>query len=100
VARPTAAPDQAVAIEHRVDGAFGRNPDIAVAATSSWHARPFLISPFARRIGSRSQALIAHTYRKWFRAIAEPVGIPKEVWSMDAHAGGATETDEAGPRSR
>src|SRR3981081_1803205 len=30
VARPTAAPDQAVAIEHRVDGAFGRNPDIAV----------------------------------------------------------------------
>ena len=30
VARPAAAPDQAVAIEHRVDGAFGRNPDIAV----------------------------------------------------------------------
>src|SRR5712691_5142429 len=30
VARPATAPDQAVAIEHRVDGAFGRNPDIAV----------------------------------------------------------------------
>ena len=30
MARPAAAPDQAVAIEHRVDGAFGRNPDIAV----------------------------------------------------------------------
>src|SRR6478752_7019358 len=30
VARPAAAPDQAVAIEHRVDGAFGWNPDIAV----------------------------------------------------------------------
>src|ERR1700730_4183345 len=30
VARPAAAPDQAVAIEHRMDGAFGGNPDIAV----------------------------------------------------------------------
>ena len=30
VARPAAAPDQAVAVEHRVDGALGRNPDIAV----------------------------------------------------------------------
>ncbi len=30
VARPAAAPDQAVAIEHRVDGAFGWNPDSAV----------------------------------------------------------------------
>jgi len=30
VARPAAAPDQAMAIEHRMDGAFGRNPNIAV----------------------------------------------------------------------
>ena len=30
VARPAAALDQAMAIEHRMDGAFGRNPDIAV----------------------------------------------------------------------
>jgi hypothetical protein len=30
VARPAAAPDQAVAIEHRMDGALGRNSDIAV----------------------------------------------------------------------
>jgi len=30
VARPAGASDQAVAIEHRVDGALGRNPDIAV----------------------------------------------------------------------
>jgi hypothetical protein len=30
VARPAAAPDQAMAIEDRMDGAFGRNPNIAV----------------------------------------------------------------------
>ncbi len=30
VARPAAALDQAVAIENRMDGAFGRNPDIAI----------------------------------------------------------------------
>src|SRR5690242_14584667 len=30
VARPAAALDQAMAIEHRMDGAFGGNPDIAI----------------------------------------------------------------------
>jgi len=30
VARPAAALDQAMAIENRMDGALGRNPDIAV----------------------------------------------------------------------
>lgn len=30
VARPAATLDQAMAIEHRMDGAFGRNPDIAI----------------------------------------------------------------------
>ncbi len=30
VARPAAALDQAVAVENRMDGAFGRNPDVAV----------------------------------------------------------------------
>jgi hypothetical protein len=30
VARPAAALDQAMAVEDRMDGAFGRNPDIAV----------------------------------------------------------------------
>ena len=30
VARPAATLDQAVAIENRMDGALGRNPDIAV----------------------------------------------------------------------
>jgi hypothetical protein len=30
MARPAAAPDQAMAVEDRMDGAFGRNPDIAV----------------------------------------------------------------------
>jgi hypothetical protein len=37
-----------------------------------------------------------HSYRKWFRSIARAAGIPDEVWSMDARAGGATEADEAG----
>jgi hypothetical protein len=30
MARPAAPPDQAVTIEHRMDGAFGWNPDVAV----------------------------------------------------------------------
>ena len=30
VARPAAALDQAMAVENRMDGAFGRNPDVAV----------------------------------------------------------------------
>jgi hypothetical protein len=30
VARPAAALDQTMAIEHRMDGAFGGNPDIAI----------------------------------------------------------------------
>src|SRR6202043_1846026 len=33
VARPAAALDQAVAVEHRVNGAFGGNLDISVEAT-------------------------------------------------------------------
>jgi hypothetical protein len=33
VARPTAALDQAVAVEHRVNGAFGGNLDVSVEAT-------------------------------------------------------------------
>jgi hypothetical protein len=36
------------------------------------------------------------SYRRWFRAIARRAGIPDEVWSMDARAGGATEAEEAG----
>jgi hypothetical protein len=36
------------------------------------------------------------TYQKWFRRIARVAGIPDEVWSMDARAGGATEAEEAG----
>lgn len=37
-----------------------------------------------------------HSYAKWFRKIARPAGIPDDVWSMDARAGGATEAEEAG----
>jgi|SRR6478735_842927 hypothetical protein len=33
VARPAAPLDQAVAVEHRMDGAFGGNPDVPVEAT-------------------------------------------------------------------
>src|SRR6202022_1829635 len=30
MARPAAAPDQAVTIEHRMDGALGRHPDVPI----------------------------------------------------------------------
>jgi hypothetical protein len=36
------------------------------------------------------------SYAKWFRQIARIAGIPDDVQSMDARAGGATEADEAG----
>jgi hypothetical protein len=36
------------------------------------------------------------SYGKWFRQIARAAGIPDDVWSMDARAGGATEAEEAG----
>jgi hypothetical protein len=36
------------------------------------------------------------SYVKWFRQIARAAGIPDDVQSMDARAGGATEADEAG----
>jgi hypothetical protein len=36
------------------------------------------------------------SYIKWFRQIARAAGIPDQVWSMDARAGGATEAEEAG----
>lgn len=36
------------------------------------------------------------SYVKWFRQIATVAGIPADVQSMDARAGGATEADEAG----
>ncbi|CCE05823.1 putative Phage integrase [Bradyrhizobium sp. STM 3843] len=36
------------------------------------------------------------SYAKWWRQIATAAGIPVEVQSMDARAGGATEAEEAG----
>lgn len=36
------------------------------------------------------------SYAKWFRQIATVAGIPLDVQSMDARAGGATEAEEAG----
>jgi hypothetical protein len=57
--------------------------------------------PFEERTGAVVKGahgfpIPEHSYRKWFRDIAQAAGIPDEVWSMDARAGGATEGDEAG----
>jgi len=34
--------------------------------------------------------LSARSYNNWFRDIGDVAGIPREVWIMDARAGGAT----------
>jgi hypothetical protein len=39
-------------------------------------------------------------YQRRWRAIANDAGLPREVWNMDARAGGATEADEAGADPR
>jgi hypothetical protein len=36
------------------------------------------------------------SYYNWFREIGDAAGIPREVWNMDARAGGATEAHDAG----
>lgn len=46
--------------------------------------------------GEHGLPIRERSYRKWFRPIARAAGIPDEVWSMDARAGGATEAEEAG----
>lgn len=46
--------------------------------------------------GERGLPVRARSYYNWFKDIAEPAGIPAEVWNMDARAGGATEAEEAG----
>lgn len=46
--------------------------------------------------GQRGLPIRARSYYNWFCDIAEPAGIPPEVWNMDARAGGAGEADEAG----
>lgn len=46
--------------------------------------------------GERGLPIRARSYYNWFKDIAEPAGIPAEVWNMDARAGGATEAEEAG----
>jgi len=45
--------------------------------------------------GEQGLAVRARSYQRWFRSIARVAGIPDEVWSMDARAGGATEAEEA-----
>lgn len=57
--------------------------------------------PLHQRIGAiikgeHGLPVRARSYYNWFKDIAEPAGIPAEVWNMDARAGGATEAEEAG----
>ncbi len=46
--------------------------------------------------GVEGMPIRERTYGKTFRKIARAAGIPDEIWSMDARAGGATEAEEAG----
>ena len=46
--------------------------------------------------GERALPIRARSSYKWLNDIAEPAGIPAEVWNMDARPGGATEAEEAG----
>src|ERR1019366_6021481 len=46
--------------------------------------------------GEHSLPIRYRSCAKWFRQIATIAGIPLDVQSMDARAGGATEADEAG----
>lgn len=46
--------------------------------------------------GKRALPIRARSYYNWFNDIAEPAGIPAEVWNMDARAGRATEGEETG----
>lgn len=46
--------------------------------------------------GERGLPMRRVSFAQWFRQIARAAGIPDDVRSMDARAGGATEADEAG----
>ena len=37
-----------------------------------------------------------HAYTREWRKVATAAGIPKNVWNMDARAGGISEADDAG----
>lgn len=55
--------------------------------------------PFGQRHGAVIKGANGHpitekVYREGFRRIARAAGIPDDVWSMDARAGGATEAHE------
>ena len=45
--------------------------------------------------GEHGLPMREHSFRKWFRKIARPAGIPDEIWNMDSRAGAATEAEEA-----
>lgn len=46
--------------------------------------------------GEHGQPIRYRSYAKWWRQIATAAGIPADVQSMDARAGGITEAEEAG----
>jgi len=46
--------------------------------------------------GEGGRPIRYRSFAKWFRQIATVAGIPFDVQSMDARAGGATEAEEAG----
>jgi hypothetical protein len=46
--------------------------------------------------GEHGLPVRARSYRKWYRQIARAAGIPDTVWNMDARAGAAQETEDAG----
>jgi hypothetical protein len=50
--------------------------------------------------GEQGLPVRARSYNNWFRDIGDVAGIPRQVWIMDARAGGATEAHEAGATSK
>jgi hypothetical protein len=75
----------------RIDLTLSRNtPLIPLLDSVPLHQRVGAIIKGERDLPAR-----ARTY-SWFEDIAEPAGIPADVWNMDARAGGASEAEEVG----
>src|SRR5664280_1467310 len=72
-------------------------PPSSAGPGTSW---PTSSVPHAERTGAivkgeHGLPMREHSFRKWFRKIARPAGIPDEIWNMDSRAGAATEAEEA-----
>ena len=68
--------------------------DQAVAPFSAARTGPFDQRHGAVIKGANGHPITEKVYREGFRRIARAAGIPDDVWSMDARAGGATEAHE------